>query len=336
MAYQNGMNGNSSGAGVRFAMIESTNDTGNMPTTAANSYNVGINAQGGLVEYLCLRYDMTFAANPCENTSIISLIDSIRVVINGEVVHDFRSGFGTNASNGASSYDLLLNTIGGRAFEVPAGSTTREGYIGIPLGCNTPTGVNRYEIIVQYKATATGATPSSGSLQWWLKFNTATQKKTTVVPSTSFTHSASLEQVVVRIPQNVPGVVSGILVQNDSAADELGTQGIRINSLGDYGLEVQMWRWLNGDIMNGILAKDAAVSAARQTFQTELAGALFLPTYGLTGGDIVLQVDSSAATTRTYTPIITAAIGSSEMDTVRQTQSAPSNTARTIVGRTEN
>ena len=81
MAYRNGMNGNSSGAGVRFAMIESTADTGNMPTNAANQYNVGINAQGGLIEYLCLRYDLTFADNPASATTIIQLIDSIRIVI---------------------------------------------------------------------------------------------------------------------------------------------------------------------------------------------------------------------------------------------------------------
>jgi len=222
------MNGNSpDGAGVRFAMIESTNTVGNMPTSTTNSYNVGINAQGGLVEYLCLRYDLTFAADPCVNTSIISLIDSIRVVVNGEVVHDFRSSFGGNDAKGASSYDVLLNHVGGRAYEVPAGGLTREGYIGIPLGLNTATGVNRYEIIVQWKAAA--AAIASGSLQWWLKFNTATQKTTTIVPATSFNHSASLEQVVVRVPMNVPGVVSGILIQNDSADDQFGNQGIRIN-----------------------------------------------------------------------------------------------------------
>lgn len=335
MAY-NGMNGNSAGAGVRFAMIESTNVTGNMPTTTANQYSVGINAQGGLVEYLCLRYDITFGEDPCAQTTIMQLIDSLRVVVNGEVVHDYRSKSGTNASEGASSYDLMLNHIGGRAYEVTGGKTVREGYIGIPLGLNTPTGVNRYEIIVQWKPTATGAIPSSGSLQWWLKFNTATQKQTTVVPATSFNHSASLEQVVVRIPQNVAGVVSGILVQNDTEADELGQQGIRINSLGDYGLELEMWRWLNGDIMNGISASNAVASQTQQSYQTKLPGTLFLPTYGLTGGDIILQVDSSAVTTRTYTPVITSSVGASQMDVVRQTQSAPSNTAQTIVRQTEN
>ncbi len=328
------MNGNSAGAGVRFAMIESTNTVGNFPTNSANQYNVGINAQGGLIEYLCLRYDLTFAENPCGSTTIMQLIDSIRVVVNGEVVHDFRSQAGDNSSAGASSYDLLLNHIGGRAYEVTGGKETREGYIGIPLGLNTATGVNRYEIIVQWKAAA--AAISSGTLQWWLKFNTATQKQTTVVPATSFTHSSSLEQVVVRIPMNVPGVVSGILIQNDSLEDQLGNQGIRINSLGDYGLELEMWRWLNGDIMNGIASSNPGTSLVQQTYQTSLPGTLFLPTYGLTGGDVILQVDSSAATTRTYTPIITAMVGSSQMDTVRQTQSAPSNTAQTIVRQTEN
>ena len=109
MAYNNGMNGNSSGAGVRFAMIESTADTGNMPTSSANQYNVGINAQGGLVEYICLRYDLTFGDDPCSATTILQLVDSIRIVINGEVVHDFRSGFGGNTSAGASNYGVSLN-----------------------------------------------------------------------------------------------------------------------------------------------------------------------------------------------------------------------------------
>ena len=97
-----------------------------------------------------------------------------------------------------------------------------------------------------------------------------------------------------------------------------------------------MWRWLNSDMINGILASNPNASTTQQTYETALDGALLIPTYGLTGGDIVLQVDSSAATTRTYTPIITAVVGSSDMDTVRQTQSAPSNTAQTIVARTEN
>lgn len=202
------------------------------------------------------------------------------------------------------------------------------------MGRNYPGGVNRIEIVTEWAAAAGAVT--SGTIQWWLKFNPAYQKTTTVVPSTSFTHAAAIEQVVVRVPQNVPGVVSAILVQNDSAEDDLGGQGIRIQALGAYGMEASMWRWMNGDMLNGIMYADNDLTTVRQEYSFEVAGCMLLPCFGLAGGDIVLQVDSSAATTRTYTPIITAAKGGREAPEVRQTQAAPSNTAKAIVGRTEN
>lgn len=318
---------------VSFAQIEQTTNTGDFPTTTPNTYTVGINSQGGSVEYLICRFDMTFADNPAAG-SFTNLFNALRVVINGEVVHDFRAGYASEANEGPGTYGYFLNSIGGRSYELPAGSTTREGYVGIPIGRVLPAGVNRIEIILEFAATATGATPTSGSMSWWFKFNTGFKTQTTIVPSTSFTHANAIEQVVVRVPQNVPGVVSGILVQNDSQADELGNQGIRIQALGSYGFEPSLWRWLNGDLLNGIMSKGG--STTHQAFTTELAGALFLPCFGLAGGDIVLQVDSSSATTRTYTPVITQAVGTREVPDVRQTQHPTSSTAGYILASTEN
>ena len=318
---------------VSFAQIEQTTDTGDFPTTTANTYTVGINSQGGSVEYLVCRFDITFGENPASG-SFTNLFSAVRVVINGEVVHDFRAGFAAQDNDGPGAYGYFLNSIGGRSYELPEGTTTREGYIGIPIGRVLPAGVNRIELIVEFAPTAEGATPSSGSMSWWFKFNTGFKTQTTIVPSTSFTHAQAIEQVVVRVPQNVPGVVSGILVQNDSAADELGNQGIRIQALGNYGFEPSLWRWLNGDLLNGIMSKGA--SNTSQMFTTELKGQLFLPCFGLTGGDIVLQVDSSEATTRTYTPVITQAVGTREVPDVRQTQQPTSSTAGYILASTEN
>lgn len=318
---------------VSFAQINQTNDTADMPTTSANTYTVGINSQGGSVEYLVCRFDITFGADPAQ-ADFTNLVNSLRVVMNGEVVHDFRAGVASSASEQAGVYGYFLNSIGGRSYELPSGSTTREGYMGIPIGRVLPAGVNRIEIIVDWAATETGATPTSGSLSWWLKFNTGFKTQTTIVPSTSFTHSAAIEQVVVRVPQNINGVVSAILVQNDSAEDQFGSQGLRIQALGNYGFEPSLWRWLNGDLLNGIMFKNG--STAHQTFATAVDGALLLPCFGLAGGDIVLQVDSSAATTRTYTPIITQAVGTREVPDVRQTQTPTSSTAGYIVASTEN
>jgi hypothetical protein len=322
-------------SGVRFSMINQTSTTGNMPTTAAVTYTQGVNAPGGPVEYFMLHNNLTFGGDPC-SADFGNLISTLRIILNGEVVFDFRAGYAANDNDGPSIFNAFLNSIGGRAYEDPSGTTTRDYWAAIPLGRQTPAGVNRYEVVIGYAATAAGATITSGTTEFWLQMNPAMQKTTTVCPSTSFTHSASIEQVIVKVPQNAPSgsVVSAILVQNDSAADEFGTQGIRINALSDFGMQQGMSRFLNGDWANGIKYADAGTSTASQLFSYQVKGMLVLPSYGLTGGDVVLQVDSNAATTRTYTPILTTSVGAKSAPETRQTQSAPGNTAQSILSRT--
>ena len=320
---------------VQFSMINSDSTVANLPTETAQTVNVGINAPGGAYEYMVCKYSLTFAADPTA-ADFAQMVQSMRIIINGEVVHDFRSTNGINTSEVPSQYAYLLNSIGGRCYELPDGTTTRTGYIGIPLGRNYPAGVNRIEIVTDWKACAGGIT--SGTVQWWLKMNPAFQKTTTVVPSTSFVHSAnSIEQVIVRVPQNVAGVVSAILVSNDTEADNLGTQGIRVEAISSYGLDSSMWRWMNGDLSNGIMYADSGLTAVRQEYSFQVKGTILIPTFGLAGGNITLQVDTGAAgCTRTYTPIITSPNGGTSQPEVRQTQRAPSNTAQAIVSRTEN
>jgi len=317
---------------VEFNMIESTSTTANLPTDAAVTYNVGINSPGGPVEFLIVRGDFTFDADPAL-ADMSNLLSTIRVNLNGEIVHDYRAGAAVATNNGPGRYAYLLNSIGGRAYELPAGTTTREFYWAIPLGRQLPTGVNRWEITMTWVAAADAI--ASGTLQFWMRTNTAMQQTTTVCPATSFTHAVALEQVVIRVPQNVPGVVSAIMVQNDSFANEYGSQGIRINALGAYGLEHSFWIWLNSDLANGIMYADNDLSITQQSYATELKGCMMLPVFGLSGGNVVAQVDSSAVTTRTYQPILTHAIGAKSSPEVRQTQAAPGNTAKTIVRRTE-
>jgi len=318
---------------VRWTKIEETSTTGYMPTTTAVTWNTGINAPGGAVEFLTLRYNMTFDATPVDNGEVSSLITGLRVVLNGEVVHDFTAGFAKSSTAGPSQYGYLINHIGGRIVEVPTENPLiREGYINIPLGRQTPAGVNRYEITVNWAATAALATVASGKLSFWLRFNDGMQKTTTVVPATSFLSSISNEQVVVRVPQNVPGVVSAILILNDDETDEYGTQGIRINALSDFGITADQWRMTNGDLQNGLMWNKGNTDVNQiQSFSSRLSGALMIPVFGLTGGDIVLAVDSSAATTRRYLPIITNPVGASTKPDVRQTQALPSNTSKAIL-----
>ena len=322
---------------VEFNMINSTSTLADLPSDAISTYNVGINAPGGPVEFLIVRGDVTFAATPAA-ADMTNLLNTMRVTLNGEVVFDWRdnlpAGANPNANDGPGRFGYMINSIGGRAYENPSGSTTREFYWGIPLGRQTPSGVNRYEITMTWHAALAAAT--SGTVQFWLRTNTAMQQTTTVCPSTSFVSSASIEQVVVRVPQNVPGVVSAILVCNDSYDDQIGTQGIRINALGAYGLELDFWLWLNGDLANGIMYANQDLVAIRQEYAFKADGCTLLPCFGLTGGDVVLQFDSDTATTRTFTPVLTHQIGARAAADVRQTQAAPGNTAKTIVARTEN
>lgn len=97
-----------------------------------------------------------------------------------------------------------------------------------------------------------------------------------------------------------------------------------------------MWRWLNGDMANGIMTPSLAVND-NQSFLSQIKGAMILPVFDLTGGDIQLFVgNGSSSTTRTYTPIITAPVGSKQVDSQRQLAKATGNTAKVILDKTEN
>jgi hypothetical protein len=319
--------------GVTWEKIGQTSTLTNFPDVdSAVNYTSGWNVQGGPTEFLIVRGDITFDADPNPTSDMSNLVQGLRVVVNGEVLFDYRNPMTVSATSvEAGRLGYLLNSIGGRAYDVP-GALTKEFYWAIPLGVQLPSSVNRWEIILDWGVANTLSDATSGELSYWIQYNDAVQKQTTIAPSTSFQSTAnSVEQVVVRIPQNIPGVVSAILVQNDSQANEFGNQGIRVNALGSFGIEHTFWTFLNGDLSNGIMFSSGA---APQTFATEVKGCTLIPCFGLTGGNITMVVNSSEATTRTYTPIITAAIGKSQKVENVQTQLAPGNTAKSITART--
>tara|TARA_R110002020_G_C16291179_1_gene772447 strand:- start:298 stop:1272 length:975 start_codon:yes stop_codon:yes gene_type:complete len=321
--------------GVMLSKIYETSTTGDFPTSgSAVTWTQGVNAPGGPVEFLMLRLDATWAGDPAA-ADISNLVNNMRIIINGEVAFDYRAGYAVNTTNAAGCFGAFLNQIGGRYYEVPGGTTTREAYWAIPIGRQLPNAVNRFELIVGWAAAAESIT--SGSLEWWLRTNTGMTQQTTVVSPTSYTHAANtIEMVTVRIPANVPGTVAGILVQNDSAADELGTQGIRVNSLSQFGVEVNMWRFWNGDLANGIMFAEPT-QTSHQKWAFEVAGFLFIPTFNLAGGqDIVLQVNSTAATTRTYTPVIVSPVNARAGPAETQTARVKGSPTAAIVARSEN
>ena len=102
-----------------------------------------------------------------------------------------------------------------------------------------------------------------------------------------------------------------------------------------YGLDADFLRTFNGDLNNGVLYADDDASTTALTFAQEVPGCLFIPTYNLVGGDVVLQVDSSTVTTRTYTPVMIAPFNAKAKDDVRQTAQVVGNTSKAILAKTE-
>lgn len=298
--------------------------------SGATTFSEGFNVPSGPLESIVIRMTASVSTGGVL-ADYPNIISNLRLTLNGEVAHDFRQAVNGGSNNNPSAYGYFLNSIGGRSVE-KISDTAKEAYMVIPIGRQIES-VGRLEFVIGYGTAA--ASVASGTFQVWGRFNTATQTMTTVAPATSFNHAASIEQVVVRIPQNVPGVVAGILVQNDSAEDDLGSQGIRLMAQSAYGLDADFLRTFNGDLYNGVLYADDDLSTTQLTYAQEVAGGLFLPTLNLVGGDVVLQVDSSSITTRTYTPVIVAPFNAKETGGVRQTATVSGNTSTAILGRVE-
>ena len=273
---------------VTWTKFYETTTTGDMPTTAAVNWSQGFTCQNGTLEFLTLRYDCTFDATPVTLADLTTIIGSLRVIVNGTVMHDFVAGTAANTATTASQYSYALNKMGGRAVEVcdENAAVTREGYINIPLGVTLNSqGQNRIECIVGWNATAAGGTIASGKLEWWGRYNSGTVNGQMLASSTTFQHSAdAIEQVIVRCPTLLPAgaSISGLLVLNDDVADNIGSQGIRINALSNFGIEPDQWRMVNSDLLNGVQFNAGSTNVNNQLqYAQGVAGALLIPVFNL-------------------------------------------------------
>lgn len=317
-------------SGVRYTLIES--NTNDIPSNSgALTYNRGINLPSGPIDEIVMRVTLTTSASSIL-ADMSNAVNSLRIIINGATVHDFRAGYAATDNNGPGLYGYLLNSLGaGRFVELP-NDTAKVAIFRIPIGLQVPAqAVSRLEYTLSWAALQSAA--SAGTIDWYVRYNPNMQTQTTVSAATSFNHAASEEQVVVRLPQRTAGVVSGLFVQNDSAADQLN--GIRLLSQSDYSLPLDMYQAFNGDMYNGVLYADDDASTTQLTFAQQVAGGLFIPTFGLSmDSDLVLQVNSSAVTTRTYTPIITAPVNAQAQGGQRQTQAVVTNVAKGVLDAT--
>ena len=312
--------------GVRYTLVDSST---NAPSNAAVTYNAGFNIPGGAVDEIIIRCTETLNAAGDIAADWPNVVSSLRLILNGETVWDFQAGYQDAANNGPSPLGYLLNSMGrGRSVETNTGGTGREVYLRIPVGRNIAAGISRMEYSVAYGALAGAST--SPTLQFWIRYNPAMQTTTTLGAATTFNYSATTQQVVMRVPQNVPGTLAGVIVQNDRANDTDITD-FRIVSQSDFSMDTDMWRALNGDLYNGVEYMDPA-TADQLTFAQGVDGAYFLPLFGLSlKDDLRMQVTAASARTLSLTPVITSGIAGKPAPAQVQTQSVQTNVAKAVL-----
>ena len=318
-------------------------------TSSAESYIDGFYGVNGTLEYLIAEVNLTLSGTVDVSTSLDALVSSAKIVINGDIVHDWISGSApASGSTIAGRYGYFINAIGGRALTVPSVADMSGGsvqaFIAIPVGyiLNTPT--PRFEITMGwYDANlvlGASAVIDSGSVTWWARFNTACERSTRVISATSYAFAGSdiQEQVVVRVPQTTMNgaTTMGCLIQNASEADEYSSgNAIRQLALSQFSLPVNMHRWASNELDNGVVAAIPGSSTTSQTLADKRVGNLFVPLYGLEANDLTWIIASSAATTRFFHPVLTAPLKGPREERPTQTAVARGNVQKTVVARTE-
>ena len=318
---------------LRYTLVETS--TVNVPGAAGATYNAGFNVPGGAVDEIIIRIQGTMNAVGDLASDTGSIIAALRIVLNGETFFDFRNNFGSNATTGASAVSVFMNAMGsGRSQDVNSSTTARDYFIRVPVGRNIAAGISRLEYTIQYSAL--GGAFTGASIEWWMRYNPAMQNTVTIGAATSYLTAGAAggvtEQVVVRVPQNVPGVLAGVMIQGGSAADVMTSA--RVISQSDYSIDTDYWRMLGGDIRNGILFAQpaAAVANGLLTFSQKSLGNLFVPLFNLSlQDDLRMQITTTAAETFTFTPVIVSSIVGQPQPGAVQTQSVPTSVSKAIL-----
>ena len=316
---------------VRYTLVES--NTTDCPSNAAATANRGFNIPGGSIDEIIVRVTQTLNAGSDIAADWPNTVSSARFILNGEICFDWVAGYQDATNDAASPFGYFLNSMGrGRSVEVNpsnlAAATSREAYLRIPIGRVLPSGVSRMEYSISYGALA-GAS-SNNQIQFWIRYNNNIQTTTTIGAATTAQYTATTQQLVMRVPQNVPGTLAGVLVQNDAVTDT-DFSGFRIVSQSDFEMDQMQWRMLNGDLYNGIEYMEPA-TAGQLTFAQLCGGVIFLPLYGLDlKDDLRMQCTATTAGTLSLTPVITSGVAGKPMPTQVQTQPVPTNVAQAVL-----
>ena len=319
-----------SNGGVRYTLVHSSSTA--VPVVAAATHNQGFNLPGGAIDEVIIRLAFTLNAAGDIVADTSNIFDSLRLILNGETTWDYQASISDNNNNAAGTFGYLLNSLGpGRSVDVNTGTAVREYYARIPIGRNAAPGISRLEFSLGYAAlTGAGGAPTAASIQFWVRYNSAMATTVTLGAATTAPYTATQQQIVCRVPQNVPGTLAGVLLQSDQdAADEI--TDIRVVSQSDFAMDTDMWRLLNSDL-SGIWFMDPATANGLQMGQALLGPQIFIPLFQLSlADDLRMQVTANAANTLSLTPVMTSPIAGKPAPAQVQTEAVPTNIAKSVL-----
>jgi len=317
---------------IRYTLIHQDSTT--LPTTAAQNLSNGVNLPGGMIDEIIVRIVGTVTAADIL-ADFQNVFSQARFIINGVNVFDWRAGYGSAIQNTPSQLGYMLNSMGSQRSTEVMGATAKEAFIRIPVGMLVGSnGVSRMEYTLGYYALATTSMVGSANAAFeiYVRYNDNVQTQTTIGAATTFTATATQQQVVVRMPANAPGALAAVYIQNDSAAEDIDS--IRLVSQSDYSLSVGTWRAFNGDL-GGVKYADNNNTATAGIALSEtqaVGGSYFLPTFNLSlDTDLFLQVTCNAATTLSFTPIVVSPTNGAGAPNQRQLQAVPVNVSSSIL-----
>ena len=328
---------------VRYTLVNTASGAasgfpGSPAAGAAQNTNFGMNVPGGPLESVIFRLQGTLNAAANLTQDIGGAISSLRVIINGETCFDHRSGYTTPAAaTTCSQFTYFMNSIGHNLSNAVAASDTAvDAFIRVPLGRQLPSGISRIEYTLGASALAAQATATS--VEVWCVYNDNFETRTTVPAATSVTVGAGQQEVSVRMPANEPGVIAGVMIQNQDATDTDITS-CRVISQSDYSVDQSMWRYLNSDLYNSVMYVAPNSGDSNELLQMKpvqlCPGALFIPTFGLSRADeLRMQITIAAAgagNVLLFTPVLVASAGAAASPGQTQTQAVRSNTSAAIL-----
>jgi hypothetical protein len=256
------------------------------------------------------------------NGTLGHAVKRYQVLVDGKPLLDYVNPLSTTDpdATGPNDFDYYVQKAGGTVVQLPRGQTAALTYIQhLPMGIPLQSYSQRIEVVVNYDVFDNaagfwnaGVTTSAFKISMLAMYGQASES-IQIGSAKTYTHSANSTETVV-VSGNAPaGALAGVIVFNDTQADELGTDGIKAQLGGNYQLPLDLIEVLNGDARGmGALHVPDITNTDRTVAPTSyggLAGATFINTYNLTpGANLNLVIQSSAATTRYYYPVFVKAL----------------------------